>query len=287
MGLGPAKFAERVAATPPAHVEPIGSGKSGALLAVWPDDLKAVVKLAKEALPNGKKAQRGILIKDHPRRELAFYQLAEAFGWDDLVPKVTLFTLKGKEASAQAFIPADHLKVFNKQLKSRENPRWVSALKSLATEVPKSSWLKLVLLDLVAGSRDRHANNVGLRILFEGDKAVFRLVAWDNPVAFGTTFRLYHQVFHKFLFRKTFHVDPVWEKFSSLRKEDLRVALSGLVSDLEVEHAWLRYQFAVDFPYRLPWEMMSHGSDLPSSFPAHADFFERRMQDPEALAIAT
>lgn len=281
MGVGPDDFDRRVNKQPPSSVEPVGSGKSGALLAEWEDGTKAIVKIAKKAFANGKTAQRGIPVCEHPKRELAFVKLAEMYGWGYLVPKVALFRYEGQLASAQAFVVADHLKKFCSGLNSRKNPQWVEALQQACALAAKKHWLRIVVLDIVAGARDRHSNNVGLRILFDGDVAKFQPIAWDNAVTFGKIFHLYHEVFHKYLLRDRFSLTTVWDKLVSLRERDFRSTLASLLDPEEVKHAWLRHCFLVEYPYRLPWVVMSKGSDATNGFPDYLEHFsEHPLENP-------
>lgn len=281
MAVGPDNFERRVNKAPPETLEPVGSGKSGALLGTWADGTKAIVKVAKNALPNGKTSQRGIPVETHPRRELAYVKLAEMLGWSSLVPKVALFQCGGKEASAQAFLTAAHLNQFCKALNKRTNDGWVEGLRETTGLAPKSQWLRLVVMDLLANSRDRHINNVGLRILFPTDKATYRLVAWDNAVSFGESFHFYHQVFHKYLFRKHLDLSTVWDTLTALREQDFNEVLGSLITPEEVRHAWRRCQFLVEFPYRLPWKRFSKGNEEPGTFPDYKEYFvDASLQNP-------
>lgn len=275
MAVGPDDFERRVNKEEPASLEPIGAGKTGALLGTWPDGMKAVVKIACDKLPSGKTAQRGIPVNEHPKREFAFSKLADMYGWGDLVPKVALFRHQGRLASAQAFITAAQLPQFAQggPLSDRANDGWEEAFAAVCSLPSKSQWLRLIVLDLVANSRDRHLNNVGLRILFNGDKARYQIVAWDNAVSFGKTFHFYHQVFHKRLYRKKLSLTTVWDKLVATREQDFRSTLGSLLDPEDVRHAWRRHCFLVEYPHRLPWKVLSKGSDSVKDFPSYAEYF--------------
>jgi len=271
--VGPSDFQKRVTSSPPREMTPIKVGKSETFEARWQDGTRALVKFSKEKLPSGKVAQRGITALSHPRREVAFWQLASLYGYQDIVPETVLFELDGAEASAQAWISAAPLSSFRKSLRSRRNPNWVSDLIAVCSLVPKTQWTKLVILDFVAGARDRHANNVGVRVLLDGGTVSHGLVAWDNAVSFGQTLRFYHQIFHKYLFHERIHLDPLWDSFMSVTEDQIRDALSGLVSPVEVEHACVRKAFLETFPYKMPWAKVSQRTMGVSSFPAYETMF--------------
>lgn len=275
--MGPKNFTALVTMAPPTSLEHIEAGRSESFDARWRDGTRAVVKFARDALPNGRRAQRGIPVRSHPKREVAFWRMAQAYGFTDIVPEAVMLTIDGREASAQAWIAAEPLSSYRPELQNREeNTNWVLDLKAATRMVPEESWLKLLVLDFVAGARDRHSNNVGIRILLDpASPNRYGLVAWDNAVTFGKTFRFYHQVFHKFGYRDRINFDPVWDAFVAVTDDILRSVLIGLVSDEEVEHACVRRSFLENFPYRVPWKVVSLGTDSVKDFPSYDPLFEQ------------
>lgn len=269
-------FSDLVTSQKPSKLASLPGGKSGALLATYDSGLKAVIKISKEALPNGKTRQRGIPVLTHPQREIAFYELAKLLGFDHLVPETVLTTaaVPGFTASAQLFVPAQKLKQLEPELKDVHADSWMKTLASTASLVPRHVWRQLLALDLIACSRDRHAGNVGLRLRLVEDRPVYRLVAWDNAVSFGKTFRNYHNVFHKALFRTSVQFDDVWSVLDSITDAQLTDALSPYLDAEEVEHACARRRFFQEFPYRLPWKMLSRGHEDPADFPDYRAYFE-------------
>ena len=268
-------FRQVVTETQPESVKPLPSGKSGALVATYRGGLRAVIKPVKETMPSGKPRQRGIAVRTHPFRECAYYQLAKLVGFDHLVPETVMIEHEGVKASAQAFLPAMHLRDLNPKLKDVHARGWRRGVVKTAAKVPRRFWRQLVALDLIAGSRDRHANNVGIQMVLHEEKPAYRLVAWDNAVTFGLTFAKYHNVFHKFMFRTALDFEDVWPALDKLTQDDFIVALAEYLTAQEIEHAWLRLVFIRDaFPYRLPWTLCSGGSDEADGFPAYASFFD-------------
>lgn len=264
-------------------------GKSGALLATYEGGMRAVVKVPKRKLPSGHRRQRGIAAELHPTREVAFYRAAlmlrDLAGSDDevVVPETVLTTkaVPGTVASAQMFVPVRRLDQVNPKLRDLDSVGWGSALDAACAVVPKRIWKGLLVLDIVGGARDRHSNNVGLVMRVDaGDRPVYRVAAFDNAVSFGLSFDRYHNVFHKHLFRRSVDLGDLWVVVDKLTRSDLRDAVGDLLQPDEVDHAFRRARFFVDFPYRLPWKVCSKGNDDPSSFPDYRSYFSPAREVP-------
>lgn len=283
------EFSGLVTSDKPRKLEPAPGGKSGALLATYEGGVKAIVKVTKDKLPRGQRRQRGIPAELHPTREVAFYRasrlLAELRGTEDdedIVPETVLTTkaVPGVLSSAQLFVPAQHLDELVPELKDLDDPSWGAFLAEACLRVPKVFWKRLLVLDVLGGVRDRHANNVGLRMRATDDELVYRVVAWDNAVSFGKTFDRYHNVFHKHLFRRAVNLGDEWRALDKLTRADLRYALGGLLGPDELEHGFLRTRFFGDYPYRLPWKVCSKGHDDPHDFPDYEAYFYPRTEAP-------
>lgn len=279
-------FREVVTTQQPVSMKPIGSGKSGALLATFRHGIRAVVKVSKDRLPNGHLRQRGIAVETHPQREVAFYRLAHALGYSEIVPETVLSLSISPQhvASAQQFIQAHHLRELEPALKDVHSSTWMETLAQTTRVVPKRYWKQLLVLDFIAGSRDRHANNVGMRIEFDHDRPLYRLVAWDNAVCFGETFDRYHNVFHKTLFRRSVDLSDCWSAVDKVTPAFLDSLLGDLLTPVEIQHAALRAQFMREYPHRLPWKVCSKGHDSPHEFPHYRDYFESPTDRPMHLA---
>lgn len=266
-------FTELVKTRKPDKVEPLQVGRTGALKATYSNGVQAVIKFAKGELPDGRRKQRGLPIRTQPRHEVAYYQLAKMFGLD-LVPETTLITYKNQLASAQQFMPAVRPVDLQPKLKDSDRPDWPELLVEVCRQVPRKYWRQLLMLDIIAGARDRHSNNIGLKLHVIDNKPAYRLVAWDNATTFGKTFVKYHNVFHKFLFRDAVKFDDQWPVMRSVTKATFEKTLAPFLTDIEVEHAWKRLRFFLVYPYRLPWVICSKGNDDPNGFPAYASYFE-------------
>jgi hypothetical protein len=113
---------------------------------------------------------------------------------------------------------------------------------------------------------------------------VYRIVGWDNAVSFGKTFDRYHNVFHKHIFRNSVDFEDTWHVFDKLTRADLRCSLDEHLQPDELEHAFLRTRFFVDYPYRLPWKVCSNGIDDSQSFPGYASYFDPVRETPLHMA---
>ena len=146
--------------------------------------------------------------------------------------------------------------------------------------VPIETWRKLLVLDILGGVRDRHVNNVGILMRSDGTSPTYQPVAWDNAVSFGRTFDLYHNVFHKFLFRRSFDLGAAWKVVDKINKADLRDALGEYLQRDFIDDAYKRITFFRDFPYRLPFKICSKGDDSPNEFPSYARYFDPVVERP-------
>lgn len=279
---------KRTVAEPPKHDELATTGRTGAIVGKWSNGLKAIIKVSHKELPDGKTTQRDLPAKTQPFREVAFYQLAQMFGWQDIIPETVLTEYLGRPASAQLYMPASKLtdlQPYLKKDKSDDEKKWITALRLACQRVPTRDWLRLMVLDMVACSRDRHINNVGLRMVISGDgeRPLYHPIGWDNSTSFGLTFAKYHNVFHKYLFRHTLNLSRYWKELESFSLSDFQDAIGStksaqgktvpLLSELEVEHAYARLQWMLEYPYRLPWKVCSKGHDDANGFPSYKSWF--------------
>jgi hypothetical protein len=273
------EFEQTVTQEKPKKWKPLTGGKSGAHLATYENGIKAVIKRAKKLSPQGKKTQRGLLVSTLPRREVAFGKLARLIGPDFMAvtTETVLIDLDGQEASAQKWVTAFHFKDLDNELADRDNDGWVKAFRKVAKLVPEDTWIKLIILDVISGARDRHSNNIGLQLSLAGKgQARYRAVGWDNACTFGRYFRKYHNVIHKYLYPKSIDLTPYWKRLEAIKWPRFYQTFAGLLKDGEIEHAYLRLQFMLEFPYRLPFQIISQGNFDPRQFPEYKPFFLSR-----------
>ena len=150
----PSEFSQIISTREPTEVAPLTQGKFGALLVTYSGGLQAVVKQMKYETPNGRPTQRGLPVFTLPRREVAFYELAKLLGLEHLVPETVLTAFRGKEASAQLYLPALHAWQIDPRLKQIDpHDEWRANLKEVALKVRRHHWRRLVVLDLIAASK--------------------------------------------------------------------------------------------------------------------------------------
>jgi hypothetical protein len=269
-------FEHIVTTTKPAKVELFREGLVGARLATYPDGLQAVMKPCDErSLKAGKKHQKQIPIRRLPFNEVAFYRLAKLLNLKDVVPETVLGSYGDQHASFQQYVLSKKLYDVEPALtKLDSEQQWVSAFTGLVERHKlEADMAKVSLLDFLACNRDRHGGNYGVRLQLESMKPGWKLVAWDNGVTFGQAFERYHCVGHKYLFRDAFPVEPLWGRLETLTRGGLQEALGDLLDAQQIDNVWLRAQFALEFPYRLPWRVLSKGAQHAADFPSWREYF--------------
>lgn len=274
-------FATTVAHMKPVDAKLLAEGMIGARLVTYPNQVQAIMKIASPATTKKKRnEQHGLPVATFPHREIAFYKLSRVFCEHDpkfdVVPETVAGSYEGYFASFQQYMVSAKLYEVDPRLKkpSKNPDAWAIALReTLRDQLPFDDVLRLTLLDFLACSRDRHAANYGARLAMDSDKARWRVIGWDNGCAFGLTQERYHCVAHKYLFRFSFDLEPVWKTLQKIRRSELVSALSDDLSQEQIDHVWMRVQFVNLFPYRMPWVVLSQGHDKPESFPSYADFF--------------
>lgn len=251
------------------------TGKTGAMLVEYDGGYKAVLKLAQPTTPRGKSHLYGISVQSGPYREVAYYQLAKFLGWDDLVPECVMTRVKDIDVSAAVFVPALQLPDINKDLVkyAGDHERWQVHFRETLREFQERDLIRLVIMDIIAGARDRHGTNLGARLELQGGKPVYKLVGWDNAATFAETFARYHQVIHKYNYRFSLDLEPYWKKLQNIRYAEFRDAIDHVPTEVERQHAWLRLQFILEFPHLLPFETFSEGIDYAPEFPSYSSYF--------------
>jgi hypothetical protein len=263
-----------VTKTKPCSVELIPEGGVGAFKATYRTGT-AVMKLATPRTPQGgKRAAHGVAAETMPYREVAFYELAKMLGLQEVVPETVLTEYKGCPASAQEYLHAMQPEDIDERLKdSDEWEAWLVAFRETMRRVPKSDLVKITLLDFLACARDRHANNYGVVLQFGSGDENLRLRGWDNAASFGLGFKRYHSVVHKAVLKHSFDIAPYWDNLARQEESSFIPRLSGLIGEEEAKHTWLRLQFVLRYPHRLPWAVFSRGAVDSQPLPSYAHWF--------------
>lgn len=263
-------FETAVQKGPPDKVEHMPEGRFGALKAVYGREIAILKpKLYSNAL------FRGVPKDSYQRREVAFYRLDRALRLG-LVPETLLTTHKDAEASAQQFIhgavlPTDVVRhLWLKHAPDRE----LRIAKFLA-QVPKASLQKLVVLDLVANSGDRHGKN----FMVDHNR---QLWAVDNGISFGKAFLYYRNVVHRYGFLNSFDLMPSHiVALKSLSLAYLTDLLGDLLDTAEIYYTFWRAQFVLEHGSDLSYKTLSQGRLGKNGFPTYFGWFRGKML-PEA-----
>lgn len=270
------QFESTVKRMKPKSLRMFSEGKVGARLATYANGIEAVMKVAHPSTMKGERSmQNGIPTAKIPSREVAFYKLSRLFGFN-VVPETVLGTFEGHATSFQQYMSSAKLYDVDPRLRhpKRDKEAWSIALREvLRDSVQLQDTVKLTLLDFIACSRDRHAANYGAALDIDQGKARWRLIGWDNGCAFGLTQEKYHCVAHKHLFRHSFDLSSVWKQLQKLKRSELIDTLVPLITEEAAGHVWLRVQFILTFPHRMPWVTLSEGSDEQDAFPSYAEWF--------------
>jgi hypothetical protein len=263
-----------------APLQSVGIGKFGAKLATFPNGVKAIVKA--QVFDNS--PFRGIARDTMHEREVMAYRFDRDVLGYNLIPETYMTRVGVKKASTQEFVNGLACgeivpKVFNKEL-----PDWKERVAKLASLVPQSEVEKMTVMDMVIGNRDRHARNA----LFNIDLG--KAWAIDNGASFGTSFRLYRSVFHKYFYLKNFKPsDDTLKALANVTREACDDVLIWL-SDKERDAVWARAQFILDHHDRLDFWTLSKGHLGNSEFPSHSrwirSFLYRETQPELTLPIA-
>lgn len=271
------KFHETVTTQKP-DLKTIGKGRFGAKLATYENGVRAVIKPERF----GNDLFRGIPSDELCRREVLAYHFDRDVLKFNIVPE-TLIGKFGKSSRAsiqefkQGYVPKDIVpKVFN-----REQEDWKQRVAKLASMMPAEDTQKMILMDLVIGSKDRHAANALINVDAK------KLYAIDNGVAFGKSFKFYRNVFHKYLHFKSF--TPTKEMLKAVEAVTLPVCKEVLIwlTDAEQEAVYARAQFVLEKSDKLDFWTLSKGNLGQNDFPSQSrwirSFLHRDLAPPELM----
>jgi hypothetical protein len=257
-----------------APLKTMGIGKFNAQLAEFPNGIKAIVKT--QMFDNSD--FRGIPRDTMHMREVMAYRFDQEVLKFNIVPETYLTRVGMRKASTQEFVSGNACgeivpKIFDKSL-----PDWKERVAKLASLLPHKEVEKLVIFDLVVGNRDRHARNA----LFSIDLG--KAWAIDNGAAFGTSFQMYRNVFHKYFYLKNFRPsDEAMKAVASVTREACDDVLIWL-SQRERDAVWARSQYILQHRDRLDYWSLSKGSLGTNDFPSHSRWmraFLHRQDQPE------
>lgn len=220
-------------------------GNFGAHIVDFGGGERAIVK----RVPFATDKARGVRKQTLPERGVSVYRLDRDVLRFGLVPETVLFSWKGQRASAQKFVSGKAPSTLVPDLFNKEKPGWKGRMTEFFRLVSLDDMAKGVVLDLIVNNGDRHGKNV----LVQDDGKVWFI---DNDLTFNPYFRLYKNVFHKYLFNNQFHLKP-WlvKRLKAVKKPAMDNALA-LLSRRERDDAWARLQFLLEHVDELSWKNM-------------------------------
>lgn len=263
-------------ATQKAPLKSMGIGKFGAQMATFPNGVKAIVKA--QVFDNS--PFRGIPRDSMHEREVMAYRFDRDVLGFNIVPETYMTRVGVKKASTQEFVnglAAAQIvpKVFNKSLDD-----WKERVAKLAALVPQDEVQKLVAMDLVIGSRDRHAKNA----IFNLD--IGKCWAIDNGASFGKNLALYRNVFHKYFYLKNFSLsDDIAKALANVTPQACDDVLIWL-DKRERDAVYARAQLVLDKANKLDFYTLSKGHLNNNEFPSYGRWirsFLHREEQPELV----
>jgi len=259
------EFERTIRKLKPRTVKKIGEGRFGARVAVYDNGYKALIKV-----PLNGRTFRFLDTSPAHKREEAFYRLGELY-FPGVVPETYATIMDGFPVSAQMYVPGFHPRQYDDELFDTERADFNGNFKRvLYGAAPRDKWKRLVVLDVIGNSRDRHGKNVLIR-----PHNPVKLVAIDNGFSLGRTFRGYRNVFHKHLYYGHFHAPAALKDLEFLDLKDIVDAIVPLVDKEHAEHVMRRIEWVLEYPHRLPFRVFSKGAKKSIDFPPYSAYFKR------------
>lgn len=267
-----------IATSQRARTSPLTGGKFGAQLAVFDGGVKAILKVK----GNIGKTFRGIPVSTFHRREVAAYRVDRDLLGFGVVPETLLINWRGQEASLQKYVEGVQPKELVPGVFDRKLDDWKHRIAKFAEMVNLEDMVKIIVLDLVIGNADRHARNLIIDTYNHG------VVAIDNGTSFGPDFRLFKNIFYKYLFTNRLDIpDPVLSKLSGIGHKAVKDCIGSLLTPKEVEYTYWRIRFVVDHPDRLAFARVSQGNFNNNEFPHYSNWFNKKMHPAEEMMLLT
>lgn len=263
------EFEKTVKTMKPTKITLVGEGRFGARLAVYENGWKAIVKpqMLGETF-------RKMPTERAPYCEEAFYHFSKLI-YPGSVPETYVIKLKGKICSAQLWVPGYHVRQYDAKLFDKSREDFHQNIRRVCYQAaPKDVWRRLALLDVIGNSRDRHGKNVMVRPKYKK----MPIAAIDNSFALGLTFRGYRNVFHQYLFNWHLYDPALLRELSTLKVVDFRDAISPLLEPVYAEHCMRRLDWVLEYPHRLPWRIISQGTQRSVNFPTYAEWFKKNFR---------
>lgn len=257
--------------------QPISVGKFGATLITYPNSIKAVFKYK----GFGTDKYRGVPKQELHTRGVAVYRMDRDLLGFNVVPETLHVRHDGREGSLQEYKEGFQARdlvpgVFDKSL-----PDWKFRVAKLFNQLNLDAMKRIIVLDLICNNTDRHGRNV---IVDTHGKWVWAI---DNDLSFGPYFKGYRNVFHKYIYLRTFDLPhDVKAVLKGIKEKQISDTIGKLVPKEAVRQTYLRIQFLLEHQDSLAYWNLSHGGLGRDDFPSYERWFKKRLKaDPQVSHV--
>lgn len=237
-------------------IERADEGKFNAKVVDFEDGTKGILK---ERLHSNEHF-RGVSKDQFHVNEAAFYDLNRMLRFD-VIPETIWTVFNGHPASVQRFVYGKHAEDIVPDVFDRTVDDWKLNVINLASKMSPSDTKKIVVLDLLMNSTDRHPRN----FLISDSGRVWGI---DNGICGAPFMRYYQNVLHSYFLRDKFRLTPEIEK--ALRRVTLlrlkrRLAKYGV----DYETVWKRLELILLNKDDLSFRRLSRGNYGKDDFPSY------------------
>lgn len=274
-------FAQGVESGQISTVRPMSHGRNGAMLVVYTNGAKGIVK--KRNFEGGN--FRGVRRKEMHLNELAAYELDQKLFRFGFVPEVKVAYYDGAASSVQAFVEGDTAPDIAPGVFSVDAPDWKHKIAKFFCQVDPDMLARLVVFDLILNNTDRHGRNLIFSRGSDGLVSSGKAWAIDNGNCMGENLAYYRNVFHKYMFRHRFPVrSPVFDLVSGLRRSDFAEVLDPIYGSSKHSQAcYARARWVLKHQRALDFHTVSHGRYDKNDFPHYAEELARLQQGPATV----
>lgn len=261
-----------------ARTKPAGDGRFGAQIVTFDNGVKGLLKVQQHS----RRVFRGVPLTVFHRNEVIAYRLDRDLLELNVVPETLLIRWRGEEASLQKYVEGFQAKDLIPGVFDRKLDDWKYKVSQLSQAVNLDELAKVVIFDLVINNTDRHGKNV---IIDTHNKCVYAI---DNASSFLPCYKLYKNVFHKYLFLRHLGISPeIRQRLDGIRRRDLASVLGSLLPAKDVEYTYWRIRFIVDHSDRLAFARVSQGNFSNNEFPSYSMWFHKKMHPKRDTLVLT
>lgn len=192
--------------------------------------------------------------------EVAFYELDRMLRFN-VVPETTWTTYSGSPASLQRHVYGKHADDVVPGAFDRRDEDWKLRIAELGSKMDPLDVKKIVVLDLLMNSGDRHERN----FLVSDSGKVWAI---DNSVCGAPLLRYYYNTLHTFLLMDRFKLPREIER-ALKRVTPLRLKRRLTKFSVDYETVWKRLQLILSNKDDLSFRRLSRGNYGKDDFPSY------------------